>query len=126
MTTIKELAAERYVSVTTFRKNGTGVPTPVWVAPDGEGLVVWTVASSGKVRRLRADPRVVLAACDVRGNTRGEQVEGRASVLPAEETERVRRLVLRKYGLLARLLMTVSRFRRGEHGTVGVRIVGGA
>ncbi|MEV8639048.1 PPOX class F420-dependent oxidoreductase [Streptosporangium sp. NPDC051023] len=123
MTTIEDLAAEQYVSVTTFRKNGAAVPTPVWAALDGDGMVIWTVASSGKVKRVRADPRVVVAACDVRGNTRGEQVGGRASELPAEETERVRRLILKKYGLTARVLMIVSRIRRGENGTVGIRIV---
>ncbi|MEV7008044.1 PPOX class F420-dependent oxidoreductase [Streptosporangium sp. NPDC051022] len=125
MTTIEELAAERYVSVTTFRKNGTAVPTPVWAAWDGTGMVVWTQASSGKVRRIHADPRVVVAACDVRGRTRGEEADGLARELSPEETERVRHLIVRKYGLLARVLMATSRLRGGRGGTTGIRIVPG-
>ncbi|ACZ90352.1 PPOX class F420-dependent oxidoreductase [Streptosporangium roseum] len=122
MTTIEDLSAEQYVCLTTFRKNGTAVPTPVWAAADGDALVVWTQAESGKVKRIRGNPGVVVAACDMRGNTRGEQVEGRARELSAGETERVRRLIVKKYGLTARALILGSRLRRGRDGTVAIRI----
>jgi hypothetical protein len=52
------LAGEQFVSVTTFRRDGTPVPTPVWIAQDGDALVVTTPAGTGKVKRLRHDPRV--------------------------------------------------------------------
>lgn len=122
MTTIEDLSAEQYVCLTTFRKNGTAVPTPVWAAADGDALVVWTQADSGKVKRIRGNPGVVVAACDMQGNTRGEQVEGSARELSAGETERVRRLIVKKYGLTARALMLGSRLRRGREGTVAIRI----
>jgi len=122
MTRIQDLGTEKYVSVTTFKKSGAAVPTPVWAVPDGDSLLIWTAGSSGKAKRIRNNPEVVVTACDVRGNTRGEGVKGVARELPAEERERVRRLIIAKYGLLARLLMITSRFRRGADGTVGIRI----
>lgn len=64
----EELRRGRYVSLTTFRKNGTGVATPVWYAVEGAELYAWTRTDSWKVKRLRNDPRVEVAVCDVRGN----------------------------------------------------------
>ncbi|MEV0751819.1 PPOX class F420-dependent oxidoreductase [Streptosporangium sp. NPDC050280] len=122
MTRIQDLGTEKYVSVTTFKKSGAAVPTPVWAASDGDSLLIWTAGSSGKAKRIRNNPEVVVAACDVRGNTRGEGIRGVARELPAEERERVRGLIIAKYGFLARLIMIGSRFRRGADGTVGIRI----
>ncbi|WP_156384243.1 PPOX class F420-dependent oxidoreductase [Marmoricola sp. Leaf446] len=82
-TTLRELADERFVSLTTFRRTGEGVATPVWLVPDGaEGLAVWTPAGSGKVKRLRRDGRVTLRPCDRRGRVAegAPTVEARASV----------------------------------------------
>src|SRR5215475_405959 len=71
---IERLDAEHYVSLTTFRRDGTAVPTPVWLAGDGTALYVWTPTRSGKVKRIRRRPEVTLAACDARGRVRGEAV----------------------------------------------------
>ena len=60
MTPLLALAEHRFVSLTTFRRSGTPVSTPVWVGRHGDGLVVLTPVGSGKVTRLRSDPRVVL------------------------------------------------------------------
>jgi len=62
------LADERYVLLTTYRASGAPVPTAVWVVRSGDELLVTTRGHSGKVRRLRADARVELVACDIRGN----------------------------------------------------------
>ncbi|MBX9421968.1 MULTISPECIES: PPOX class F420-dependent oxidoreductase [Streptomyces] len=95
----EELRRGRYVSLTTYRKNGTGVATPVWYAVDGAELYVWTRSDSWKVKRLRNDPRVVVAVCDVRGNiTEGaEHVSGEGRLVDGEELRRIRGLLLRKY-----------------------------
>lgn len=122
MKRIQDLGAEKYVSVTTFKKSGAEVATPVWAVPDGDSLVVRTEASSGKVRRIRNNPKVVVAACDARGNIRGEGVEGVAQVLPEQESGRIQDLLVKKYGILARILFLGSRLRRGAGGTVGIRI----
>ncbi|SDH40002.1 hypothetical protein SAMN05421505_11548 [Sinosporangium album] len=122
MAILDQLGAEQYVSVTTYRRNGRAVSTPLWVASDGGALVVWTVEGSGKVKRIRNNPRVKIAPCDVRGRVLGESHPGTAEVLPAAHTERVRRLIVKKYGMAARVLVLSSRLRRGRAGTVAVRI----
>ncbi|MFD0369221.1 PPOX class F420-dependent oxidoreductase [Streptomyces sp. NPDC059071] len=95
----EELRHGRYVSLTTFRRDGTGVATPVWYAVEGDELYAWTRTDSWKVKRLRRDPRVVAAVCDVRGNVADGAVraEGAARLVTGEELRRVRRLLSRKY-----------------------------
>ncbi|GGT03328.1 hypothetical protein GCM10010271_01340 [Streptomyces kurssanovii] len=92
-------ASARYVSVTTFRKNGTGVATPVWFAVDGGELFLWTRTDSWKVKRLRNDSRVVVTVCDVRGKVEegAPTAEGTARLLDGAELGVVRRLLSRKY-----------------------------
>ncbi|MGW4726599.1 PPOX class F420-dependent oxidoreductase [Streptomyces sp. NPDC004291] len=95
----EELRRGRYVSLTTFRKDGTGVATPVWYAVEGSELYAWTRTDSWKVKRLRNDPRVEAAVCDVRGNVPegAARVTGEARLVTGEELRRVRKLLLRKY-----------------------------
>jgi hypothetical protein len=73
------LAGEQYVRLTTFRRDGTPVGTPVWlVGGDGELLVI-TGSTTGKVKRLRHTPRVLLAACDARGRVKPGAAEHEGS-----------------------------------------------
>ena len=76
-----ELADEQFVLLTTFRRDGRGVPTPVWVAPLDGGLGVWTVAGSGMVTRIGRDGRVTVAPCDRRGTPLGAPVPGQARLV---------------------------------------------
>jgi PPOX class probable F420-dependent enzyme len=119
---LARLAAEKYVLVTTYRKDGRAVPTPVWVVRDGDALGVWTVADSGKVKRIRNRSDVLVAPCDVRGKPTGEQVSGKAELCSAEDTAAYRTLIRSKYGVLGTLTLLGSRLRRGDEGTVGIRI----
>jgi hypothetical protein len=120
---IARLGAGKYLLVTTFRRDGRAVPTPVWAARDGESLVVWTVTDSGKVKRIRNNGAVRLAPCSMRGEPEGPEVGGHAEVLDAAATEHARKLIAGKYGLIGRIGMLVSRLRRGSDGTVGIRIM---
>lgn len=117
-----ELGTAKYVLLTTFRRDGSAVPTPVWAAPDGGRLLVWTETHSYKVKRIRRNPRVTLAACDMRGNPKGEPVEASAQILDAAGTDHVRALIARKYGILGRIIMKASLIRRGRDGTIGLAI----
>ncbi|MFF9051829.1 PPOX class F420-dependent oxidoreductase [Streptomyces erythrochromogenes] len=96
---LQELGSARYVSLTTFRKDGTPVATPVWAVADGGELYVWTRSDSWKVKRIRNDGRVTVAACDVRGRTEEGTpvIEGQARLLDEEGLRRVRKLMSRKY-----------------------------
>ena len=93
------LPSSTYVSLTTFRRTGVPVPTPVWAAPDGDTLVVWTRADAGKVKRLRHTTRVTVAPCDVRGRTEGPAVDAVAEFVPAAEQEEALAALRRAYGL---------------------------
>ncbi|MBD9723901.1 PPOX class F420-dependent oxidoreductase [Streptomyces caniscabiei] len=121
-TTLDALGAGKYLLVTTYRKNGTTVPTPVWVVRDGDALGIWTVADSWKVKRIRNRADVLVGPCDVRGNPTGDSVPARAEILDAAGSAAYRRLIARKYGVLGRLTLIGSRLRRGADGTIGIRI----
>jgi PPOX class probable F420-dependent enzyme len=95
----KPLSGQRYVSLTTFRKDGTPVATPVWLVGYEDGIAVWTGVGSGKVKRLRRNKAVTVAPCTVRGRVLGEALAGRARLLSSEDNARVRALIRRKYRL---------------------------
>ncbi|GHF40074.1 PPOX class F420-dependent oxidoreductase [Streptomyces griseosporeus] len=121
-TPLARLGAGKYLLLTSYRKNGTAVATPVWVVRDGDTLGVWTVADSWKVKRIRARADVLVGPCDVRGRPTGAQVPATAELCDPQTTARYRRLLARKYGLIGRLSLLGSRLRRGVDGTVGIRI----
>ncbi|GGC53294.1 PPOX class F420-dependent oxidoreductase [Hoyosella rhizosphaerae] len=112
----------KYVSLTTFRKDGTPVATPVWVASDGDRLLVWTVTDSWKVKRVRKNPKVTIQQCDMRGNASGPVVEGHAEVLDDDGTALVRKAIKRKYGITGTVAINASLLRRGKRGTIGLAV----
>ncbi|MCX5384048.1 PPOX class F420-dependent oxidoreductase [Streptomyces sp. NBC_00083] len=119
---LDRLSAGKYLLVTTYKRDGTGVPTPVWVVRDGDTLMVWTVADSWKVKRIRNRADVLVTPCDVRGNPTGEPHPATAEICDAATTAACRTLLARKYGVLGRLTLLGSRVRRGTSGTVALRI----
>ena len=116
------LAGEPFVSLTTFRRDGTPVATPVWIAHDGEALVVTTPAGTGKVKRLRHDPRVELRPCNRRGTVPdgATPTSGVAEVL-APQPQHLAAL-RRKYGVQYRIGTVVERLVRGRRERVILRI----
>lgn len=121
-TELERLGAAKYLLITSYRKNGTGVATPVWVVRDGEALGAWSAADSWKVKRIRNRADVLVGPCDARGNPTGEQVPATAEICDPDVTARYRTLIARKYGIVGRLALFGSRLRRGKTGTVGIRI----
>ncbi|HVM57411.1 MAG TPA: PPOX class F420-dependent oxidoreductase [Gaiellaceae bacterium] len=108
-----DLARERYISLTTFRRDGSAASTPVWVvSDDGERLLVWTGADSWKVKRIRRNPRVLVAPSDMRGREHGPRVEAQARVLGPEAEAIVAPLLRRKYGWQRRALELQARLQR--------------
>ena len=87
----------KYVSLTSFKRDGTGVATPVWFVIEDGRVLVQTDGESFKVRRIRRNPHVTLAPCSASGRTRAPAVSATAEILPAGELEHVRGLVGRKY-----------------------------
>lgn len=119
---LDRLGAEKYVLLTTFRKDGRAMSTPVWVGRDGDELVVFSAPDAGKIKRIRRDGAVLLAPCDFRGRRRGEDVRGRARLLPEAEARRIYTLINRKYGLIGWLTSLGSKLRRRRTGPGGIAI----
>jgi PPOX class probable F420-dependent enzyme len=107
-TSTTPLDGERYINLETFRKDGSGVKTPVWAATLAGKLVVTTDGTSHKVKRLRNDPKIRAAACDARGNVRGPWHGGTARILDAAEIAEAESALARKYGFQYALLNVLS------------------
>ena len=108
--TAKELARERFVSITTFKRDGTAVSTPVWAVGENGNLLVITEANTWKVKRIRRDGHVRLAPCTARGAVRGEAIDADATI--ENDTSTVEKLLAEKYGLWYRGYMRFSALSR--------------
>jgi PPOX class probable F420-dependent enzyme len=105
---VAQFAKAKYLNLETFRKSGIGVRTPVWFAQAPAPLegasgaavfYVYSEAKAGKVKRIRNNPKVRIAPCDMRGKLRGAWVEGRARICTAEEAAHGQQLLRHKYWL---------------------------
>ena len=124
-TSFTGLGDSRFVSLTTYRRSGDAVATPVWVARDGDALLVITPDGSGKVKRLRRDARVQLRPCSRTGRVAADAptFTGRAVLTDPAGTTDVRDRIRRKYGLEYRVVMLVERLAAGRaQSRVGLRI----
>ena len=101
---IAALARERYISLTTYRRDGRPVSTPVWFALDGDNILVWTDRIAGKAKRVRATGRAAVAPCDARGKTKAAAIDAHARVLPPDDFDRANRLLTQKYRRLKPLV----------------------
>jgi uncharacterized protein len=91
------IQGQKYISLTTFRKTGAGVATPVWFGEEDGKLYVMTRSDMGKTKRIRNNPQVRIAPCTIRGKVTGAEFAATARILPAEEQERARRTIRHKY-----------------------------
>ena len=120
---VDRLAAGQYVALITYRKDGTAVPTPVWVSRDADRLFVWTQADSGKVTRIRNRGHVMVAPCDARGRLQGVPVDAAARVLDDPlDVARVQALHQAKYGVVFRLFHAAGRVLRRGRGFAAIEI----
>lgn len=113
-TALLALGAEQFVLLTTFRKTGDAVKTPVWIATDADRLLVTTGGTSGKVKRLRHTARIELTPCTARGVVTPGAVTVTARALVHTDPETLARLdaaLLGKYGLKYRAIRAAQRLR---------------
>jgi PPOX class probable F420-dependent enzyme len=94
-----EIHSQRYISLATFRKSGVAIYTPIWFAEENNKLYLMTNRKSGKVKRIRNNPRVKVAPCTIRGKITGPEFAATARILRSEESARVRQLLKSKYWL---------------------------
>lgn len=108
------LAGHRYVRLSTFRKDGRAVPTPVWFARVGESLYVVTGRNTGKAKRIRNHPDVALAPCDFRGRPKGPDGRAVAGITDERKGGPADRALRGKYGWQYRVFELVERWRGAE------------
>ena len=101
----------QYVALTTYRRDGTPVTTPVWAAAEGESLYLFTNANAGKVKRLRNSSRAAIAPCTAIGKVTGAQLPAEAFNLASDQMPKVWKLLTKKYGMAVRLFITYDRAR---------------
>lgn len=109
-----------YLNLETFRKNGAGVRTPLWFAENNGEFLLYTLADSGKVKRIRNNPRVRLAPSDMRGKPLGDWVDGTARFLESDEARTANQLLNRKY-FLKRFFDWTSKLRKTPRVYLAVR-----
>jgi PPOX class probable F420-dependent enzyme len=115
-------AGHKYLNLETFKKDGTGVKTPVWFAADPSSsldsndakLYAYTIGVSGKVKRIRNNPRVKIAPCDMRGKVLGDWVDARVEIVTGEAAVRGMQLLNKKYFPWKQLLGFFASFSQRE------------
>jgi uncharacterized protein len=106
---VADLGRERFVSLTTLRRDGTPVATPVWVVAAADLLYVWTGSQTGKAKRIRNNAAVTLAPCTRRGTVTGPAVPAQAVIVSVGERPEIGRLFIAKYGLQLRVIVAAER-----------------
>ena len=112
-TIIAELADEKYISLTTFRKSGEPVRTAVWFANLGNDYCIVTETDAGKVKRIRGNQQIEVQICDRKGGVKPDTptFAGTARLVTGDEAIAVRKVIGRRYGIRYRLFaiyLTVS------------------
>ena len=113
---------QRYFCLESYRRDGTPVRTPLWFVDLNGEMAFYTMAASGKVKRLRRNQRVRVAPCGARGNVTGELTEGTARPLEGDEARQVNQMLNQKYGWQRALLNLLVRIRRTPRATFAIRL----
>jgi PPOX class probable F420-dependent enzyme len=118
---LNQFVGQRYMSLETYRRNGAPVRTPVWFVEHNGQLMFYTMAASGKAKRLRRERRVRVAPCDARGNLKGAWLEGSARLLESKEARELYAMLNRKYGWQRRLINLLAWLRSRPRAGYAIR-----
>ena len=116
---LAHLGGQKYISLETFKKNGQGVKTPIWFVLYKNAFYVYTEADSWKVRRIRNNPRVRVAVCNVRGDIKGPWLDATASLVEGDERLAADQLLDRKY-VLKKLFNFLTRINRHKRAMIKI------
>lgn len=106
------LGDEKYILLTTYKRDGTAVPTPVWATPlDGDSFGFWTSSGSGKAKRLAHTERVLAQPCDARGNVKDgtEPTEATARLVSGDDMQHIRDGIRAKYGVMTKITKVLGK-----------------
>ena len=108
VTTLESLDRSWTVLLTTYRRDGTPVPTPVNLAVDGDRAFFRTYDKAGKTKRLKNNPRIGLAPCTVRGRPTGPELAATARLLEGPEGTHARALIARRHPIFQRFVIPLG------------------
>ena len=120
-TAFPHLQNQTYMNLTTYRKTGVAVTTPVWFAQEGDKIYVFTAGESGKVKRIRNNGTVEVAPCNASGKPLGASQSAIARLLSPEEGKRADAIVTRKYGWQKRIFGLIGMIRRTQPFYIEIR-----
>lgn len=119
---LAQFANQKYLNLESYRRNGQAVRTPLWFVEENGVLYFYTVAHSHKVKRIRNNPRVRVAPCDVRGKVKGEWIDATARRLDQAEARHADELLNQKYGLMKRILNLLAKIRGHERAAFAIQL----
>jgi uncharacterized protein len=121
--TLQQFDRQQYLNLETVRKNGLAVKTPVWFARDGDALLVWTEADSGKAKRIRRDGNVRVVPSSASGEPVGEWVHATASADESPDAvKHVSEIFRKKYGVQFRMFGLLGKARGAKYTAVKILI----
>jgi len=109
------IADEKYVLITTFRKNGAAVASPVWIVGLGDGTAGFTTEdNSGKIKRIRDNPKVTLQPCSMKGTPKDGAaiLGGTAEVLLGADAQPIRTAISSKYSVMTKFFKVGELWRK--------------
>lgn len=120
-TAFPHLQGHNFMNLTTYRKSGVAVVTPVWFAQKADKIYVFTGGESGKVKRIRNNGKVEVGPCDRSGKPLGEVQSAVARLLAPAEHKSADEIITQKYGWQKRLFGLIGRFRRAQPYYIEIR-----
>lgn len=118
---IQALVDEKYINLETAKKDGTFVKTPVWFVISDETIYVITRSKTGKIKRIKKNPSVRIAPCDIKGKVHGEWSNGKAMIVEGDVANNAIKLRSKKYGIMAKLAGFLSK-SKGDLVVVSIQL----
>ena len=113
-TDLEAYKKHQFINLTTFRKSGVGVSTPVWFALVDGKIYGTSQPQTGKIKRIRNNPEIIFGPSDMGGKPRGDTHPGKARLLTPAEFPLADSALKRKYGLQYRFLVWMMKLRKAQ------------
>jgi PPOX class probable F420-dependent enzyme len=111
---LSQFKGQKHIVLESYRKTGEPVKTPVWFVEENGTLYVRTDNKTGKVKRIRRNPKIRVAVSNVRGTPKGEWADATAHILIGADNERFFSMLNKKYGFQWKAVRLLQKFSRGK------------
>jgi len=106
---LNELESEKYINLETYRKNGNAVHTPVWFVLSDNLIHVISGEKTGKVKRLKNNPKIKFARCRFKGELKGDWHSGISKFFDDDQVQKILKLRKKKYGFFSSFVASLSK-----------------